>query len=83
MSICVAAGAWGQNPQFSGFSILATPTIEIFRFLDVGHREQLEARELSQTMLVWGSRWIRYTVTGTVTVTKKSRGGAVLWNRLS
>ena len=32
MSICVAAGAWGQNPKFSGFSILATPTIEIFRF---------------------------------------------------
>jgi len=29
---------WGQNPKFSGFSILATPTIEIFRFLDVGHR---------------------------------------------
>ena len=22
----------GQNPKFSGFSILATPTIEIFRF---------------------------------------------------
>ena len=39
MSICVAAGAWGQNSKFSGFSILATPTIEIFRFLDVGHRE--------------------------------------------
>ena len=33
------AGAWGQNPEFSGFSILAMPTIEIFRFLDVGHRE--------------------------------------------
>ena len=32
----MAAGAWGQNPKFSGFSILATPTIEIFRFLDVG-----------------------------------------------
>ena len=31
------AGAWGQNVKFSGFSILATPTIEIFRFLDVGH----------------------------------------------
>ena len=39
MSICVAAGSWGQNPKFSGFSILATPTREIFRFLDVGHRE--------------------------------------------
>jgi len=26
------AGAWGQNPKNSGFSILATPTIEIFRF---------------------------------------------------
>jgi len=22
--------AWGQNPKFSGFSMLATPTIEIF-----------------------------------------------------
>jgi len=32
-----AACAWGQNVKFSGFSILATPTIEIFRFLDVGH----------------------------------------------
>jgi len=31
------AGAWGQNAKFSGFSILAMPTIEIFRFLDVGH----------------------------------------------
>jgi len=31
--------AWGQNPKFSGFSNLATPTIEIFRFVDVGHRE--------------------------------------------
>ena len=30
--------AWGQKPKFSGFSILATPTIEIFRFLDVEHR---------------------------------------------
>ena len=29
----------GQNPKFSGFSILATPTIEILRFLDVGHRK--------------------------------------------
>jgi len=27
----------GQNVKFSGFSILATPTIEIFRVLDVGH----------------------------------------------
>jgi len=33
------AGAWGQKPKFSGFSILATPTIEIFRFLVVGHRQ--------------------------------------------
>ena len=39
MSICVAACAWGQNSKFSGFSILATPTIEIFRFVDVGHPE--------------------------------------------
>jgi len=29
----------GQNAKFLGFSILATPTIEIFRFLDVVHRE--------------------------------------------
>ena len=29
----------GQNPTFSCFSILATPTIEIFRFFDVGHRQ--------------------------------------------
>ena len=29
----------GQNPIFSCFSILATPTIEIFRFLDAGHPE--------------------------------------------
>jgi len=27
----------GQNAKFSGFSILATPTIEICRFLHVGH----------------------------------------------
>ena len=27
----------GQNVKFSGFSILATPTIEIFRVLDIGH----------------------------------------------
>ena len=39
MSICVAVCAWGQNRKFSCFSILATPTIEIFGFLDVGHRE--------------------------------------------
>jgi len=32
MSICLHAGAWGQNPKFSGFSILAAPTIKIFRF---------------------------------------------------
>ena len=35
MSDVVAACAWGQNSKFSGSSILATPTIEIFRFLDV------------------------------------------------
>jgi len=29
----------GQNPKFSGFSILATPTIEVFRFLDVEHQQ--------------------------------------------
>ena len=32
-----ARGAWGQNAKFSGFSILATPTIEIFRLLDIVH----------------------------------------------
>ena len=32
-------GCMGSNAKFSGCSILATPTIEIFRFLDVGHRE--------------------------------------------
>ena len=37
-------GAWGQNAKFSGFSILATPTIEIFRFLDVGHSFVQETR---------------------------------------
>ena len=39
LSICVAACAWDQNPKFSCFSILATPTIEIFRFFDVAHRQ--------------------------------------------
>ena len=40
MSICCRAGAWGQNAKFSVFfSILATPTIEIFRLFDVGHRQ--------------------------------------------
>jgi len=29
----------GQNPKFSCFSILATPTREIFRFFDVVHRQ--------------------------------------------
>jgi len=29
----------GSNRKFSCFSILATPTIEIFRFLDVVHPE--------------------------------------------
>ena len=37
-----AAGAWGQNAKFSGFSILATPTIEVFRFFDVGHSFEQE-----------------------------------------
>ena len=31
--------AWGQNVKFLGFSILATPMIEVFRFLDVVRRE--------------------------------------------
>jgi len=29
----------GSKREISGFSILATPTIEIFRFFDVGHRQ--------------------------------------------
>jgi len=29
--------AWGQNREFSGLSIVTTPTIEIFRFFEVGH----------------------------------------------
>jgi len=37
-------GRMGQNAKFSGFSILATPTIEIFRFLDVGHSFEQKAR---------------------------------------
>ena len=44
MSICPPAYAWGQNPKFSGFSILATPTIEIFRFFDDGHSFEHETR---------------------------------------
>jgi len=28
---------WSQKPKFSGFSILAKPTIEIFRIFDDGH----------------------------------------------
>jgi len=32
-------GRMGENPKNSGFSILATPTMEIFRFFDVGHPE--------------------------------------------
>ena len=43
-SICLHAGVWGQNPKFSGFSNLATPTIEILRFLDVGHSFEQETR---------------------------------------
>jgi len=37
MLICCHTGAWGQNAKFSGFSILAAPTIEIFRFFDIRH----------------------------------------------
>ena len=29
----------GSKSEILGFSILATPTIEIFRFFDVGHRQ--------------------------------------------
>jgi len=32
MLICLHAGAWGQNPKFSGFSILAKPRIKYFDF---------------------------------------------------
>ena len=34
----------GSKFEILRFSILATPTIEIFRFFDVGHRMQREAR---------------------------------------
>ena len=44
MSICLHACAWGQNPKFSGFSILATPTIEILRVFDDGHSFEQETR---------------------------------------
>ena len=42
--ICCRAGAWGQNPKISGFSILATPTIGIFRFVDGGHSFEQKTR---------------------------------------
>jgi len=32
-------GRMGSKSEIFRFSILATPTIEIFRFFDVGHRE--------------------------------------------
>jgi len=32
-------GRMGSKSEIFRFSILAMPTIEIFRFLDVGHRE--------------------------------------------
>ena len=38
------SGRMGSECEFSGFSILATPTIEIFRFLDVGHSFEQKAR---------------------------------------
>jgi len=44
MPAALHACAWGQNPKFSGFSILATPTMEIFRFFDVGHSFEHETR---------------------------------------
>jgi len=82
MSICVAAGAWGQNPNFSGFSILATPTIEIFRFLDVGHRD---SRVTGNTLMKPNYASVRQSRDSLHrdrhNMTKKSRGGAVLWNR--
>ena len=34
----------GSKFEILSFSILATPTIEIFRFFDVGHRMQRETR---------------------------------------
>ena len=80
MSICPHAGAWGQNPKFSGLSILATP-IEIFRFLDIGHPESGNTLIKPNYASVRQSRDSLHR--DTHNVTKKSRGGAVLWNRLS
>jgi len=37
-------GSIGQNAKFSGFSILAMPTIEIFRFVDAGHSFEQKTR---------------------------------------
>ena len=37
-------GRMGSKCKFSGFSILATPTIDLFRFLDVGHSFVQETR---------------------------------------
>jgi len=40
----LSRGCMGSNAKFSGFSSLATPTIEIFRFFDVGHSFEQETR---------------------------------------
>ena len=79
MSICriyVTAGAWGQNPKISGFSILATPTIEILRFFDVGHYFVRETLIKPNRASVRQSRDSLHRAPHTLT--KKSRGGAVL-----
>jgi len=80
MAICLHAGAWGQNPKFSRFSILATPTIEIFRFLDVGHNGAFLRTENTLIKPKYASvRQSRDSLhRDTHNVTKKSRGGAVL-----
>ena len=79
IGLCLHACAWGQNPKFSGFSILATPTIEIFRFLDVGHSKfKLTGNTLIKPRYA-GAKQSRDSLhRDRHTVTKKSRGGAVL-----
>jgi len=54
--------------------------IEKKKYSNIRHScKQIKAKNNNKT--VWGSRGIRYTVKGTTW--QKSRGGAVLWNRLS
>ena len=74
MLICVTACACGQNQKFSGFSILAMPTIEIFRFLDVEHRHSAATENTTIKPNYASVRQSRYSLyRGTHKVTKKSR----------